>query len=504
MSEFDRAAPALSQALLKADALSNSLIVCSSGVAVQSSHLPQPQTSYSFSQADVHPAEEESKLSDAVTFNSAPSAQRMEISREDDYASSFLFIQDQPALCITGTASGNTYEYRPRWKPVSTFLSEVALTIGGVTIERVRSDVSKILSKHHERVGYSSEISDGADGDTEEERLEMQQQGQRQVRRFHRIPFGSARQGFPLASLTSHALVVECSVRPLKECIEVDVYDGSGDYAGTLNAADIADTSSFSFGSATDNVALKIATGGRKVAAVAATDADLKAAADFRASDANLVMMPALRTHVLCRLESNSLLALSRTSSVASDSGTIAGQGPLNFSFIAPADPAPMQKDFAATAVADSQVIVADSDLWSNTPLAGLILTVESTDASVDLSDEDCEPFSAFDLMANNKCIMRQYPEFNLTPAGSMSKKPLPRVIGGKRLYMLSFESVSEAEKGPADPVSGVFAVSAATHPRLIAQRVAGAPSMKVTITKLCTNQWSLADGSFVLQSAYA
>ena len=59
MSQYDKSSPALAQALLSADQLSSDLVVCSSGRAVQSSHLPQEQVPFSYSSSDIHPPEEE-------------------------------------------------------------------------------------------------------------------------------------------------------------------------------------------------------------------------------------------------------------------------------------------------------------------------------------------------------------------------------------------------------------------------------------------------------------
>ena len=73
-----------------------------------------------------------------------------------------------------------------------------------------------------------------------------------------------------------------------------------------------------------------------------------------------------------------------------------------------------------------------------------------------------------------------------------MSQQVLPTTMGGKRLYYISFESVPQHQKRDFDPVSGVFAVSGATHPKLSAKRVAGGPPLKVTITKIQTSMWVL------------
>ena len=79
----------------------------------------------------------------------------------------------------------------------------------------------------------------------------------------------------------------------------------------------------------------------------------------------------------------------------------------------------------------------------------------------------------------------------------------MPTVINGKRVYMLSFESIAEADKSAFDHVSGL-AVSSSTHPRIVLERIAGAPAVELTVHKMISNSYVLQDGSFVLSSAYA
>ena len=60
--------------------------------------------------------------------------------------------------------------YRPRWKATSACLREVALHVGGVCSERLRTEIMQILQQHYRRVGFNPELGDGFNGDDESER----------------------------------------------------------------------------------------------------------------------------------------------------------------------------------------------------------------------------------------------------------------------------------------------------------------------------------------------
>ena len=509
MSEFDNASPALMAALTKADSIASGLIACQGGVEVQSNHLPQRQVAFTASYPDVHPPDEEDLLTRSLTATSAPARTLFEFSREDDKVEHFMYIMDQPALAVwhSGTAAGtdaagNAVEavaaatstiYRPRWNATSACLREVALHVGGVCSERLRTEIMQILQQHYRRVGFNPELGDGFNGDDESERAAMQAQAKYQQRRFLRLPLGIARAGFPLAAIGKHKLEVEIIARKLNDCVAIDQYDASGNFVATIGVSDLP----------SDNK-LCVRVGRSCLKFGGASDSDGLADLDV----SQLTMMPALMTNTLCKLESDSLLAASQTGAiVASDGSSIQGSGPYEFKYVAPAEQPPFVKELPQTDAASDDVLIADSDLWTSVPIISLVVTAELKDTTIDSADfldDSFEMIHSARLLSNNKEVQRWHTALQKTDIGTRSAQVMPSVIGGKRVYMLSFESVSEADKGAYDHVSGLFAVSSSTHPRIVIQRMPGAPKCEFTVHKVISNSFVLQDGSFVLTTSYS
>ena len=127
------------------------------------------------------------------------------------------------------------------------------LLVGGVTCERLRSEIMGVLQQHYRRVGFNPELGDGFSGDDEAERQSMQDQAKYQQRRFFRIPFGIARPGMMLAAIQSHKVEIEVIHKKLSECVVIDKY-ASGD-------ADAAFDSTISYSDLPTGHTLRIQTG---------------------------------------------------------------------------------------------------------------------------------------------------------------------------------------------------------------------------------------------------
>lgn len=477
-TNYDQSNPALAQALVRADALASSIAVCSAGAgaAVQSSHLRQAQVPYAFVSRDLHPSEDTDRIASAMTWSNGGGQKSFEITREDDVVTpgGFLIAMEQRGIIAvnkttaTGALAASTG--KATWKPVSQCLKSVSLSVGGVIVEKLRPFQIAYLQKHLNDADEDAGLGDGKSGDAAS--------SLRTKIRYLSVPFAAARHGFPLAAVSSHKIELLLEMNRLQDCI--DWAKGTAPADGTTEELYIANTNAFG--------------------ALSATSSNIVDIKSFAMTDA--VMHPVASTHVLCKAESDAVLAQSRSGAIAgADGSAIAGSGPLSFSY-APfehADPHEISVD--ATTSEKNQTIIADSDMWSATPITALVLEV-SNDASL-LDDDEDDPFLWFDVEANGKVLERVHVDFANSAKGSLSKQQLPKTLNGSRLYQISFESVSAAEQEEHSMPAGCFSVAAATHPRLVARLKAGAPAMDIKVHKQISAQWTLSDGLYQLRSAY-
>ena len=477
-TNYDQSNPALAQALVRADALASSIAVCSAGAgaAVQSSHLRQPQVPYAFVSRDLHPSEDTDRIASAMTWSNGGGQKSFEITREDDVVTpgGFLIAMEQRGIiALTETTDGGALAASTvstaTWKPVSQCLKSVSLSVGGVIVEKLRPFQIAYLQKH---LNDADEDAGLGDGKADDEKSSL-----RTKIRYLSVPFQAARHGFPLAAVSSHKIEILVEMNKLEDCVK---WEKGTPAAGTTEELYIASTNAFGALSAGSTNKVDITT--------------------FAMTDA--VMHPVASTHVLCKAESDAVLAQSRSGAIAgADGSAIAGSGPLSFSY-APfehADPHEISVD--ATSSEKNQTIIADSDMWSATPITALVLEV-SNDAKL-LDDDEDDPFLWFDVEANGKVLERVHVDFANSAKGSLSKQQLPKTLNGSRLYQISFESVSAAEQEEHSMPAGCFSVAAATHPRLVARLKAGAPAMKIKVHKQISAQWTLSDGLYQLRSAY-
>ena len=491
----------LLQALVNADAAASDAVICGGGRAVQSQHMPQEAIPYSFSVADLHGADEDQKITEHLRWASGPATAKFEFERNHDYSRGLFMAFDQFAIHC------GTEDHKARWLPVSSCIDEICLYVGGVLVETLKSSHIKFPASHRRRAGFPVEIAaagDGADGDSEAERVHMQEAAQRSTRRYMHVPFTCMRNGrFCMKAVEGHRIEVEVKLTRggIRSMIAIDEYNASDAFQGTKM---------YSTDNAAAFEAIKFQIEKNCAKFDGSTGSNNVAKDDLDSRIADLVIMPVMHGVTLCPLESLALSAMSATKAIVSaDGSSVAGQGPLRIPYTPFADGQAYSKEFAKTTAAKSDVLIADSDLWSGVPLVGLLLEIEAGDDATDdekalVKDSGAELIDRIELMSNNKTVGMAYSSFEATNQGSKSSQPLPAIMNGRRLAYLSFESVSESEKDDADGPSGLFPVSAATHPRVLIHRNAGCPAIKITVHAQQLNGYSLQDGAFGIDASYA
>lgn len=498
----------LLQALVNADAAASDAVICGGGRAVQSQHMPQEAIPYSFSVADLHGPDEDQKITEHLRWASGPATAKFEFERNHDYSRGLFMAFDQFAI------NCGTENHKARWLPVSSCIDEICLYVGGVLVETLKSSHIKFLANHRRRAGFPVEIAaagDGADGDSEAERIHMQEAAQRSTRRYMHVPFTCMRNGrFCMKAVEGHRIEVEVKLTRggIRSMIAIDEY--TADAGGSES---FKETKMYSTANSDAFNTVKFQIEKNCVAltkAIADGSSNNVAKDDLDSRIADLVIMPVMHGVTLCPLESLALSAMSATKAIVSaDGSSVAGQGPLRIPYTPFADGQAYSKEFAKTTAAKSDVLIADSDLWSGVPLVGLLLEIEAGNDADDndkalVTDSGAELIDRIELMSNNKTVGMAYSSFEATNQGSKSSQPLPAIMNGRRLAYLSFESVSESEKDDADGPSGLFPVSAATHPRVLIHRNAGCPAIKITVHAQQLNGYSLQDGAFGIDASYA